>query len=96
MILMARGPTRDGALLLVAMVIVGNIPTTLQAIPNPVIRVAAQLVAGLVILWAAVHIDPRARLTERPGAPTPLPLHPAGANGKDQEPDTVPDFERKN
>lgn len=48
------------ALLGIAIGIGISIPTAINAIPDPTVKVMVQIVAVLGILWAALRIDPKA------------------------------------
>ena len=47
-------------LLGVALAIAVTIPTAIEKIPDPTVKVLVQIIALLAILWAALKVDPKA------------------------------------
>lgn len=50
---------KDTILLMAALAVGAQIPTTIEKIPNPTVKVLVQLLAMCVLLLAAMKIDPK-------------------------------------
>lgn len=70
---------KDTALLLAALGVAAQVPTTIEKIVDPTVKALVQLLALCVLLLAAVKID----LKKTPSIPPP--------RMRDHEPDTLPD-----
>jgi len=69
-----RHLNRNSALLALAATIGIQIPTSIERIQEPIVKVLCQLLAMLTVTYVAVKIDPRKGLSDPPPPPDSDPI----------------------